>query len=1177
MSDPECPKCGSSMVLRTARKGRNAGGQFWGCSEWKPGKAGCNGTLNASDGDQRSDGIGEAPAKYNVTPDIINELGMSANNTNEIEMPIYRHLRVAPHHHTSEVRTFDSTGCIFKEKEVETLNWAIECSSEVVHISPDDRLIVAQFDKFLHRGRRVPLIPRIESFIKEHRVDLKEVCHGLKIDTFNASAFTFDSPEELEFWRAIGREQGLTRIFCPQMYLESLVDKYVGTEQRVDFVLNNQGKITVVELDGQQHDEVAQQSIDEERDKDCRAQGLDVIRGKVGEMSAFSSRMRSIVDNHAIPGLQPEQISHAISVMLLVALKQGCLSSEANRWTINIVVANEDSLVARLFKESILASVELINNIKKLFSLNKEILVDVLIGEEAADITLNFSEVPEGGLEKGTYYYRDLPTDYSVYKDVSPISEPVEVTANKQCCEYFLNYFYRFPEFREGQWEALERSLGGLDSLVLMPTGHGKSLIYQLAGLLRIGVTLVIDPIISLMDDQVRNLRDIGIERVVPISSQLSENEKNDAVNQVAKSQYLFCFVSPERLQIPSFREALRSVTVHTPFAVIAIDEAHCVSEWGHDFRTAYLNLASNCRTFCKTGNIIPPVLALTGTASRSVLKDVKRELDIQDFEAVITPKSFDRKELHYEVVTCRSDEKLSRLKGVMTGLPGRFGANHDSFFRTRGASTSSGVVFCPHVNGDFGVVNVAKGVRKEMPVPINFYSGGSPKNVPSSGWNEIKRATASRFTNNEVPLLVATSAFGMGIDKPNVRYTIHYGIPASIETFYQEAGRAGRDRKDSHCIVISSNDFPQRNDELLNSLDIKKVAKGVKDAGFNQADDITRVLYFQGMSFKGAEIELANVRQVIKAIGVLDKEFKCSVPGGREMADVEKAIHRLAVLGFIVDYTVDYSHKRFEVYTSGVNEEKIRECLKQYIGNYQKNRADAALEELGNLGVKGEGYLLACAKILTDFIYDTVELSRRRALLECSQMFSEGATEKTIRRRIISYLEKSEFDEALDEIVEDAAAPRLVVNLLDEVVSPSHASALRGQVARYLESYPDHPSLLLLRGAVESLCTDSDKNVVLGSLRSWAASSVSSYSIPVGTLVESYHIAMSFISDHSPDLVRRVHAEVLMEHSDRRFLRGVVESSNSKIEKSNAYAGLVNLLTPKITSVAAKLVEKAA
>ena len=193
---------------------------------------------------------------------------------------------------------------------------------------------------------------------------------------------------------------------------------------------------------------------------------------------------------------------------------------------------------------------------------------------------------------------------------------------------------------------------------MLLPTGAGKSMAFQLASMLMPGICLVVAPLVSLIEDQLDNLRGVGIDRAVGITRRLSPKEKQAALRCLGRGSYVFCYVAPERLQMDDFREALRAITAGSSISLIAIDEAHCVSEWGHDFRTSYLNVARNARRFCERDRIVPPLLGLTGTASRSVLKDVQHELGIEDFGAVITPRSFDREELDFRVIPCRSSEK---------------------------------------------------------------------------------------------------------------------------------------------------------------------------------------------------------------------------------------------------------------------------------------------------------------------------------------------------------------------------------------------------------------------------------------------------------------------------------------------------------------------------------------
>jgi ATP-dependent DNA helicase RecQ len=375
--------------------------------------------------------------------------------------------------------------------------------------------------------------------------------------------------------------------------------------------------------------------------------------------------------------------------------------------------------------------------------------------------------------------------------------------------EFFLQNIFRKAHFREGQLPILNRGLQHKSVLGLLPTGGGKSMTYQLAALLQPGITLVIDPIKSLMQDQFDNLIKCKIDAVSFINSSVkSALIREFRLGQLVSGQLIFCFVSPERLQIPSFR-----VRHHKqPFNFCVIDEAHCVSEWGHDFRTSYLRLGENIRQHCHTysGEEIP-LYGLTATASFDVLADVERELKL-DSDAVIRSETTERPELTFVVkevdtTDIPSDEwnpvgaqKHHLIQELITqDIPNRLNG-FPSFYDQdkKGRFNNSGLLFCPYKKATTyeGVMRVYN-MLSNLKVPalkVGYFMGGDDME-DSSGIESESALNQTQFVQNRLSVLVATKAFGMGIDKPNIRYTIHFNYPNSIEAFYQEAGRAGRDR----------------------------------------------------------------------------------------------------------------------------------------------------------------------------------------------------------------------------------------------------------------------------------------------------------------------------------------------------------------------------------------------
>lgn len=326
-----------------------------------------------------------------------------------------------------------------------------------------------------------------------------------------------------------------------------------------------------------------------------------------------------------------------------------------------------------------------------------------------------------------------------------------------------LKKYFGYDNFRTGQQELIDGILKGYDVLGIMPTSGGKSLCYQIPSILIEGTTLVISPLISLMKDQVDTLNEIGIPAIY-INSTLNNNEIKTILNNVQKGKYKLVYVAPERLKSYDFLDLAMNINI--PF--VAIDEAHCISQWGHDFRPSYKEIPR----FIKNLENRPIVAAFTATATKEIIKDIKLLLDLQTPMEIIT--SFDRPNLYFQVE--REIDKKTFLINYIE--------NH---------SNESGIIYCS--------------TRKEVESINNLLtSKGYLANPYHGGMNKEDREKAQEsFIYDESSIMVATNAFGMGIDKPNVRYVIHYNIPQSMEAYYQEAGRAGRDGEKSDCILLFS------------------------------------------------------------------------------------------------------------------------------------------------------------------------------------------------------------------------------------------------------------------------------------------------------------------------------------------------------------------------------------
>lgn len=766
----------------------------------------------------------------------------------------------------------------------------------------------------------------------------------------------FDSEAERTFWegplaRLLG--PGGMQLALRQRPLASIVPQDF-MDQRVDIAVELPGwrekgphpRGAVLEVDGPTHGQAPKRAGDARRDEACSKAGWattyrhrlwkdipasrDIDPQHAGIQKLQEHPYLGFLNQNAAQspqgneeGRRARQLALAPFAMarlqrvLLELVKGGKLSVAAPVWT--IVVIDRDGLpgVGQLAVDDLRDWMAQIHTLYCPEAVVPEIRVVQTSDMAAAptlpappDIVIDLSVEMRYGVSRQThrswddllsqgrtvvvrsdYYRRISHHQFAFSEPLRPrmAGEPLERTLT-----FFLRNIFRKTAFREKQVEIIGRALRGESVIALLPTGAGKSITYQLPTLLQNGMSAVVAPIKSLMKDQDDNLRAAGVSCCAFINSMSSSAEKRANTELMVRGCLKFAFISPERLIIREFRSALERMrgegSAH--FAYVVVDEAHCVSEWGHDFRTSYLRLGANTRKFCATRWPKLPLLALTGTASFEVLDDVHRELGFERGDDIsVRPEKMERDNLKFNVVRIPpaakvaagasekvvseavGHAKLGALSAVLKDLTNR-SCDKDPipFLQT---VSGSGLMFCPHAGlkgGLHGVVAariaLCKAVGPDESQKIGVYFG-SAEDAGGMGFDPI--AVQTDFKKDRLRILACTKAFGMGIDKPDIRFTLHFNIPASLESFYQEAGRAGRDGEDAQCWLLYA---------------------GMSVPEYGHSLDFHLNHQFHRNSFPGADLEEA------KAIEMLDQN---RVPGRAALRDLETHLEQETGIEFSV------------------------------------------------------------------------------------------------------------------------------------------------------------------------------------------------------------------------------------------------------------------------------------
>ena len=970
-----------------------------------------------------------------------------------------------------------------------------------------------------------------------------------------------------EFYESIipnefGEYAFVQSMIVPEMSINEIIgwDNPVFVEQQVDFYLPQ--ALLVIEIDGKEHEERERQALDYKRNDYFRKNGIETIRIKTKELEDDSYKVKVKQILNRISQFKPrfdyykkctediasgnisddvyKQVLLPTAIirfqLLLVELLLNNQLVVGNEWRFNIRlqepdIFKDDAFVKYAIEDVLIWLNQLhllkekrplpetsykieINNSADFEYSHDSINVDFSILKKYTDENIITPEIIYVRSDYFDYLEANerpiVGLDKNYFKVSTTNSINYNITDNDiSTLEFFLQNLFGKKNFREGQFPIIANALNLRDTIGLLPTGGGKSLCYQLPCLLQPAINFVVCPIKSLMYDQADNLRksDVSVTNTDFISSDLNALEKAEVLRKFSLGKYLFIWISPERFQIQDFRDSIAAITANFNIAYAVVDEVHCLSEWGHDFRTSYLNLAKTIDRLSPKddyGEGTIKYIGLTATASVNVLKDIKIEFSRRkqqlEEDNVKTLLDYSRKELVFEVIDDggnKEQELINLLK-------------KENIPQDKDKAT---IIFTPYVNNTKGCYYVSNQLSTLYPNQVAWYAGESPRDTNNyplfdpKSLNEYKQQVQKDFKTDKYQILCATKAFGMGIDKENIYYTIHYGLPGSVESLYQEAGRAGRwdknkpENKDKvgKCFVLHSLELPQVQGLVgvlfspNTSIDMMKNIH--QTVGRNGRDIFTQLFLFLSHRYDIA-LEHSILQQIVDAffkektekyiyydeITQLINPFKKQLNIRRTddiMTLFEKEVYRLSLLGVIDDWTRDFKND-FHIKFATTKDADVLNALSSYLIKYDPELNVEKVEKEANsiAAPSCKTTLEKAAWYLLDWIFRNITESRKQALKTLSDWCSDFTTSDAFKERIDSYFTFNESTFILQHVAEhpsDMSKWFEAFYTNKQILTTPEFKKLQDRLSRFLESYHHSIGLDFISGFVRVYLNDYD------------------------------------------------------------------------------------------------------